>query len=272
MSVRCGNRIHTEPTNHESAAAVRACFQGNHIPAPRQPERTALGAIVNERLVRAHADNPRTAQVLANVGAGNQWREDEYGNYATPGQVQYIEGLSASRDLTCEISATTRRTAQAVMDGERVSFEAARSALDEMTKLPYKRRETDADSPQGEQGTRTKDSGLVARIKALKALVPDGRYACKPDGVGQDKLHFYLVQIGKTGHVFVKEYASDTLWPVSFPSYEVILGQIVRDDPEYAGVLFGREYGHCRRCGRGLTDENNPYREMGYGPDCGAKL
>lgn len=101
--------------------------------------------------------------------------------------------------------------------------------------------------------------------------VPNGRYAIKLET--QDKLHFYRVKAGyKAGVFFVDEQASDEFFPVHNAKHRAeILAEIAKD-PEAAGLKYAEEIGQCRRCGRVLTDENNPYKDQGYGPDCGGKI
>jgi hypothetical protein len=113
------------------------------------------------------------------------------------------------------------------------------------------------------------DSIEYARATA-PATVPDGRYAIQLPT--QDKPHFYRVTAGrKAGIVFVNEQASDETYPVRNPNArKEILAEIAKD-VEKAGVAYATLIGSCRRCGRTLTDANNPYLAMGFGPECGSK-
>jgi hypothetical protein len=104
--------------------------------------------------------------------------------------------------------------------------------------------------------------------KALAAQVPDGRYAVRYEG---DKAHFYRVSRKANGFVKLQEQASDSWFEKRLAEYTKIFEAITKAGVENAGRLYGELIGECRRCGRALTDEHNPYKGIGYGPDCGAK-
>ena len=101
--------------------------------------------------------------------------------------------------------------------------------------------------------------------------VPAGRYAVVNPSSGVTE--FFKVdrpEDGKwAGYVFVKQQASDDLYPVKGARRDEVLGRIAVD-PRAAMVLYGHELGACGNCGRTLTDEVS--RAMGIGPDCAAKL
>lgn len=101
--------------------------------------------------------------------------------------------------------------------------------------------------------------------------VPAGRYAVVNPSSGVTE--FFKVdrpEDGKwAGYVFVKQQASDDLFPVKGARRDEILGRIAVD-ARAAMVLYGHELGACGNCGRTLTDEVS--RAMGIGPDCAAKL
>lgn len=68
------------------------------------------------------------------------------------------------------------------------------------------------------------------------------------------------------GRTFVKQYASDALYPVS--DYAPVLNRIAAD-PQEAGMRYARESTRCTRCNRRLTDLDS--RARGMGPYCWSK-
>lgn len=114
--------------------------------------------------------------------------------------------------------------------------------------------------------------GVRAIVSAPAAftVIPDGWYAIQLPS--QDKPHFYRVTAGrKPGVIFVNEQASDETYPVRNPNArKEILAEIAKD-VEKAGMAYATLLSSCRKCGRTLTDHNNPYFGVGLGPDCGKK-
>lgn len=103
-----------------------------------------------------------------------------------------------------------------------------------------------------------------------QAEVPDGRYAIQLPS--QDKPHFYLVKHGrKPGIIFVDHQVSDDRFPVRVPRQRLEILDEIAKNVEEAGLLYSTLLGVCRRCGRTLTDVNNPYFNQGLGPECGKK-
>jgi hypothetical protein len=106
--------------------------------------------------------------------------------------------------------------------------------------------------------------------QAPAAKVVEGRYAVEFDG----KLRFFKIDVpteGRwTGYTFVKEQASDELYPVkNRDRREGVLAAIRSYGIEAAMVRYGHELGVCGRCGRTLTDEDS--RAAGIGPICASK-
>lgn len=107
------------------------------------------------------------------------------------------------------------------------------------------------------------------------ADIADGNYAYAYKG----KTHFYRVArvAGKgkwAGRTFVnvQERASDELYRIyDYTMVKAVLTSIRENGPKICGQLFAEKLGKCYRCGKSLTDEENPYKSMGLGPDCGAK-
>lgn len=88
---------------------------------------------------------------------------------------------------------------------------------------------------------------------------PVGRYAVTLD----DTIHFFVFR-----EESISEQAGDTLYPVGGPRRQQVI-DLIAADPEAASRLYGREIGHCGRCGRSLTDTES--RAQGIGPVCASK-
>lgn len=248
MSVRCGNHGR-DRVYHSNTQDVRNCYQSSNVmtatrPVSPAPARTS---VVMDRLRRAHTTNSRLTP------APEPTRPAWGVNGATEPMMSYLRDLVRDREWQGKVSRMVGEIIQDIDEGN-IAFEEARAAISELKEFPRK--------PRG-------DGKLVAEVKALKAEVPDGRYAVRING---SKLRFFLVKTGKTGRIVVKEYASDTLYDRTFKEYKGILEAIVEAGPEQARLTFAREMGRCWRCGIGLTDENNPYKLYGLGPDCGPKV
>jgi hypothetical protein len=103
----------------------------------------------------------------------------------------------------------------------------------------------------------------------------DGNYAFSYNG----KTHFYRVsrREGKgkwAGRTFinVQERASDDLFRIEDRKRQAaILHSIRENGPEACRMRFASELGQCCFCLKSLTDETNPYKARGAGPDCGPK-
>lgn len=108
------------------------------------------------------------------------------------------------------------------------------------------------------------------------ADICDGNYAYLYNG----KTHFYRVTRvegkGKwEGRTFinVQERASDELYKVyDYNMKKSILAEIRNQGIETSQKMFAERLGRCWRCGKTLTDEFNPYKSQGLGPDCGTKV
>lgn len=105
--------------------------------------------------------------------------------------------------------------------------------------------------------------------------IPNGNYAYEYNG----KTHFYRVSRREgrgqyAGRTFVKvqERASDQLYRVdNYGRAKAILRTIREEGVEACGIRFAEKLGSCRFCMQSLTDEDNPYKARGAGPDCGPK-
>lgn len=105
--------------------------------------------------------------------------------------------------------------------------------------------------------------------------VPAGRYAIlAPDRTGSEVLKFFRIDIPTEGrwkgYVFVKEQASDDLYPVRDKDRRNAILRKIAEDPRKAMLEYGRKIGKCGHCGRTLTDEES--RAYGIGPVCRNKM
>lgn len=107
--------------------------------------------------------------------------------------------------------------------------------------------------------------------------IADANYAYFWNG----KTHFYRVTRetptkGKwAGYTFinVQERASSELYPIeNKATRKAILETIRKEGPEACRIRFAERLGKCSRCFKDLTDEFNPYKSIGLGPDCGTKI
>jgi len=96
---------------------------------------------------------------------------------------------------------------------------------------------------------------------------PPGRYAF----LRGDKRFFYVVEQGwALGRLTVREQITDNVVQARHPKGEIL--SRIMPDVERAGLNYAEWLGRCRRCGRALTDNGNPYLSRGFGPDCGHEL
>lgn len=98
-----------------------------------------------------------------------------------------------------------------------------------------------------------------------------GYYAIPAGELGFAKPHFFRVKTARgTGFQYLDEKASDELYPVRGARRAEIMAYLAAND-KAAGALYGQLIGNCRFCHKDLTDETNPYKQLGAGPDCGPK-
>jgi Family of unknown function (DUF6011) len=109
---------------------------------------------------------------------------------------------------------------------------------------------------------------LLALPKAAvvaETSVPEGRYAVINEAGVTEFFKVDAPTEGKwAGYVFVKQQASDDLYPVKGARKSDVLARIAADPDALA--RYGQELGCCGRCGRTLTDEVS--RATGIGPEC----
>lgn len=111
-------------------------------------------------------------------------------------------------------------------------------------------------------------------LKELENLMEAGVYAVvDPE---DDRLKCYKVDKpdqGKwQGWTFLKVHHSDDMYPCKNPTYRRRVFFEILKDAEAAGRKYAEIMKKCRKCGRAIHDQDNPYYEQGYGPECGSKI
>ena len=271
------HRDHT----HETAAEARACEARATAGATAEITREAI----NGRLLRQHENSAIMANLTGRTyrpQSPQQARRDDakyarknrvsapqrreaapavspstpafVARPAHPNRVKFAEKLIEEKDTTA-LDVREGEIMMDVMDGKPVSADEIATLIN---KLLGCSRKAAAGTPK---------AAYADQVRALKAQVPDGRYAANIAG---SKVRFFLIKEAK-GYVKISEYASDVLYPRTWGEYAPILAQIIEDGVEAAGRRFGDEMDMCRKCGRDLTDTDNPYKVYGYGPDCGPR-
>jgi len=171
---------------------------------------------------------------------------------ASPAQVQYLENMRDSKDLS-KLSKQQRdwlaKADFSKLTGGRTG--QASRVIEQLKDLPWLPRGT-YNTPQGPTASR-QQTGYPP--------VNDGRYAV-PKGDGT--LMFYSVKNGRS-QVFLDVWASAERHPIRNPNEKLRILTAIANDPD-AGPRFGREIGACYKCGRVLTDELS--RQLGIGPVC----
>lgn len=111
-------------------------------------------------------------------------------------------------------------------------------------------------------------------IAALAELAPGKEHVYVAALVDDSKLRFFKLDMptsGKwAGTVFIKEQASDDLYPVRNVGRQASILDALLADPGAALARYGKELGQCGICGKTLTDENS--RARGIGPVCADKM
>lgn len=222
-------------------------------PAPRDVRQAVASSLRN-----GHSSSPILASLRgarAEVEAEKFLQTPE--RLATEAQERFVQSLIAERDPAGITDVEFAEAYLHALDGKALYFREARTLIEALKAAP-KLAEVKAERTASRQAWR-----------ALAEQVPNGRYAL-PTGPGQDKPHFYRVSRNGS-YVKLQEQASDALHEVPLKHYAEILGAIVAYGTERSGVLYAELISACRRCGRALTDQDNPYLAAGYGPECGAK-
>lgn len=287
MSIKCGSC----GGRHPSVQAVRACasgqtdaivkLAGTHMvmvppgaaaPGPEgvlaRLRRQAAQRRPAERSVFDDMPMSPTRQPVTTLQPA--WAEDP--SAATAGAIKYATDRLRLRAWEGKLTAEQYATAEALMHGANVDKDKCSNLIDALGRLSYRAdkpvqpAERPVSGPPAPDGTPRVGAEVKARVRGLKRLVPDSRYAVE---VNSDKLRFFLVKTNSKGYLVIKEYASDTLHDRRFSEYEEILTAIVEAGPEAAQVRFGQELNRCYDCYRLLTDETS--RRLGRGLICRSK-
>jgi hypothetical protein len=169
------------------------------------------------------------------------------------GQAKLIKTMCAERGITSE-------QLMGVFPERPTTFSDASKVISWIKKQP---KPTRPSSPQGGQ-THT-----VPKLPTGKRGY--GYYAIPAGELGFTKTHFFRVKnAAGTGFQYLDEKASDFLYPQRGARRAMIM-EWLSENSEKAGALYGELIGNCRFCHKDLTDENNPYKSRGAGPDCGPK-
>lgn len=177
-------------------------------------------------------------------------------NLATPKQMDFVKILVDERAWAGSDMSFTDSIMN-VIDGKVITKTEASALITHLKGLP-KVLDLNADL----KGVKPQTWRLLAED------VPSGNYAIEVPG---DKTHFFRVSRSSTGFFKLQERASESLFNIPLKRYAGILQQILDAGVEAAGLLYAQKLGRCYRCGLLLTDENNPYKARGLGPDCGPK-
>jgi hypothetical protein len=176
---------------------------------------------------------------------------------ASDKQVGFINNLASERNVA-SLPAATARTLAAVQRGHYASRREASALIDALQAIPRDQR------PPHTTG-----------LGALYDQVPDGRYAVEHGG---QPVRFYRVGTGEaTGRRWMMIQASDDLHRIGYQQKVEALTEVAKDT-QAAMIRYGRELGHCGRCGRTLTDDKHAgpdgltSLQRGIGPDCAEML
>jgi hypothetical protein len=233
-----------------------------------------------------HADKGTITQTQANRYMRNEaaTRPAWTPTMANEGQNKYVQGLSEKRDYRFSwdksvdvahfLSVEVSHLLWNFLKGKPLTSKEASLVIDDLKAAPRRANVPVSPAPAG-AGTAEGSpavAGYTAKMKALRADVPDGRYAVNVPEYGQDKLQFFRVSTNDKGYTRITQYVSEARNPVQWSQYVKVLGAIKDEDPEKARITFAAELGRCWRCGLQLTDTHNPYKPFGLGPDCGPKV
>lgn len=177
---------------------------------------------------------------------------------ATPNQISYIESLLRDRAVPDELSGTT----MSVLRTSEFTVTKASQLITSLLTLPRRPRDEVPAGPDRYAHLRGIEKSYYALTWEqlhdvdVADLAGDNRIAffrVKPwkDRVYLDKLH------GSWGGFTRTKLPHDK---------EIAVADLIRKDPQGAGLLFSKEYSVCARCGAELTDDRS--RDTGYGPTC----
>jgi hypothetical protein len=217
-----------------------------YSPSDRKP--FTLGYAYAEALADRRANGEPEPVFMAPEPEPTPARE----SYATPAQEGFIGKLLAEREW--EPFGEEGNLAESVAQGKSITKREASILIGWLKEQPK---------------AAAKVAHKTQPWRELAEKVPAGYYGVVD---AERKNHFYRVSVGRNGFYKVQEQASEELHFVSLNRYEGILQHILDFGLDNAGKFYATEKSACRRCNRELTDNTgNPYFEMGYGPECGAK-
>ena len=174
---------------------------------------------------------------------------------ASEPMLRYLRGLRDGKDL----SPLTQEQIDWLMEADFDTFPSL---------LPKKR--------MSQVIEQLKDLKWLPKNRSEKSDLPDGRYGIKNVPGHKNTVSFFRLRTPKdgdwAGYQFIDQIVGHGK---RFPVKEADTRKKIRDLIMEQGVveclqLFGKEFEHCGRCGRELTDDTS--RARGIGPDCWAIL
>lgn len=235
-SIRCANG-HT----HTSVADVRACAQGG-------------GVAVATKLT------PMQEGALLKLGRNRATVPVQTSNYPTLAQQEAIGKMVSNKELTNEdLAVLELAVSRAKTNGD------VQGIFEFLRERPWKKEATA--TPTLPVQAPTKSEGKKGGTTINKFGVRDGYYAV----VLQDKERLFRVKSTSKGFVRLSVKSSDEWYPLTNWAKVQEVMRLIKIDQEAASLLYAELDRRCRRCGRELTDVDNPYFESGLGPDCGEK-
>lgn len=238
------------PHGHSTAAQVRQCYN------------LAAKSNIDQKLDSAFGPIDGDALTKSSVKPMTFVDPDP----ATEPQVKYLNGLLQKRVWEGKLAPGIQETVDHYLAGRQVYSEEVHQAISVLKKCDRKEPvEKLAPKLADVMAAPTKTPG----IKEMAKEIGEGRFATRVTEGG--KLRFFLISYSRKGFLRISEYASDVRYPREWKEYAGILRAILRDGAENARLTFAQELGRCTACHRALTDENNPYKVLGYGPECGPK-
>lgn len=102
---------------------------------------------------------------------------------------------------------------------------------------------------------------------ANKFGLKDARYAVVFEG----KERLFRLRSTKKGFVKVSVKSSDEWYEIKAYAKVQEIIRLIKVDPEAAGLRYGELDRCCRKCGKELSDVDNPYFGQFLGPHCGAE-
>jgi uncharacterized protein DUF6011 len=128
-------------------------------------------------------------------------------------------------------------------------------------------------APENRRGPGNGLALVKAQRTALRTALADlapGKPHVNVAATVEGRLRFFKLDLPQTGKwadtIFVKEQASDDLYPVKSVDRQARILDAVLANVATALARYGQELGSCGICGKTLTDEDS--RARGIGPVC----